>query len=183
MGWPPRRLPTGSPYLQENLIRAKAESTLVFFLFGGALLRDLSLRRAGPNWPSARWGILTGLFLGLAFGTKLTTILAMVAVGLWGVMAVLDSRFGPWTRLLPAWMRLPLSRAQGEGCRRSRYSRRAAAGGEGTSPVALQHPRGAPWVWPLAVLVTTMVVFIGTNPFTWGDPVGRSWLLFENRRV
>ena len=156
---------TGSPYLQENLIRAKAESTLVFFLFGALFFAVLSLRRAGPNWPSARWGILTGLFLGLAFGTKLTTILAMVAVGLWGAMAVLDSRFGPWTRLLPAWMP---------------FSTKGAPSPQNPKPET-QHPSGAPWVWPLAVLVTTMVVFIGTNPFTWGNPVQRSWLLFENR--
>jgi hypothetical protein len=32
------------------------------------------------------------------------------------------------------------------------------------------------------VLVTVTVVFIGSNPFTWPDPIGRSWLLFENRR-
>jgi hypothetical protein len=95
----------GSPYLQENLIRAKAESTLIFFLLGALLFAILSLRRAGPNWPSARWGILTGLFLGLAFGVKLTTILAIVAVTLWGVAAVLDDRYGPWTKLLPARLR------------------------------------------------------------------------------
>jgi hypothetical protein len=38
------------------------------------------------------------------------------------------------------------------------------------------------WIWPISVLVAAGVVFLVTNPFLWPDPVGRSWLLFENRR-
>lgn len=39
-----------------------------------------------------------------------------------------------------------------------------------------------PWAWSAAVLVTTVLVFLTSNPFLWPDPVGRTWLLFENRR-
>ena len=167
----------GSPYHQENLIRAKAESTLMFFLLGALLFAILSLRRSAPNWPGARWGILTGLFLGLAFGSKLTTILAIVAVTLWGAAACLDSRFGPWTRRLPRWR--PFA---DRGARSPQPPGQPPCAGEGEPVGGRLTRRGAPWVWPAAVLVTTSLVFIVSNPFLWPDPVGRSWLLFENRR-
>ncbi|MGE3269077.1 MAG: ArnT family glycosyltransferase [Chloroflexota bacterium] len=161
----------GSPYLEENLIRAKAESILMFFLLGALLFAILSLQRAAPNWPGAGWGILTGIFLGLAFGTKLTAVLIIIAVALWGAAACLDDRFGPWVRWLPVWS--PLSLARG----------RVTGGGgsppDTTSPVSR---RGAPWVWPAAVLITTAVVFVGSNPYTWPNPVQRTWILFEYRR-
>jgi 4-amino-4-deoxy-L-arabinose transferase-like glycosyltransferase len=130
----------GSPYLEENLIRAKAESTLMFFLLTALLLAMLSVWRPRGPWLAARWGIATGIFLGLAFGVKLTVVLALIAVTIWGA----------GTCLL-AWRRHELATSK-------------------------------PWVWPLAVLVTVTVIFIGSNPFTWPNPVGRSWLLFENRR-
>ena len=38
------------------------------------------------------------------------------------------------------------------------------------------------WIWPLCVLAAAGFVFVVTNPFLWPDPVGRIWLLFENRR-
>jgi hypothetical protein len=42
--------------------------------------------------------------------------------------------------------------------------------------------RARPWVWPVAALVTAGLVFLASNPFLWPDPVGRTWLLFDNRR-
>jgi hypothetical protein len=42
--------------------------------------------------------------------------------------------------------------------------------------------RAAIWVWPLSVLAAAGVVFVVTNPFLWPDPLGRTRLLFENRR-
>src|SRR4051812_36747743 len=130
----------GSPYLEENLIRAKAESTLMFFLLAALLLAMLSVWKLRSPWSSVRWGIATGLLLGLAFGTKLTVVLALIAVAVWGAGTCVI-----------AWRRGELAERK-------------------------------PWVWPLAVLVTVTVVFIGSNPFTWPNPVARSWLLFENRR-
>src|SRR5215212_1775316 len=134
---------TGSPYLQENLIRAKAESTLMFFVLAALLLAIMSVWKPRGTGSAVRWGVATGFLLGLAFGTKLTVVLALIAVALWGAGTYLLQRRG--------------------------------------SPDGWRW--GAPaWVWPLAVLVTVAVVFIGSNPFTWPDPIGRSWLLFENRR-
>jgi ABC-type amino acid transport system permease subunit len=154
-------LALGSPYLEENLIRAKAESTLMFFLLAALLAAIVGLRRAGPDWPAARWGVATGLLLGLAFGSKLTVVLALVAVALWGAAACLDNWIAPWRS------RLAVSLARGTPSQ--------ARDGE---------PRhGRPWVWLAAVVVTTILVFIGSNPFLWPDPIGRTWLLFENRRL
>ncbi|MCC7370913.1 MAG: glycosyltransferase family 39 protein [Chloroflexi bacterium] len=157
---------TGSPYLQEHLIRAKAESTLVVFLFSAMFCAILSLRRSAPHWPNVWWGILTGLFVGLAFGVKLTTVLVMVAIALWGAAACLDDRFGPWTRRLPSWV-----------------GRRIGGVGPQNPEPGTQNRQGLPWIWPTAVLVTTMAVFLASNPFTWANPVQRTWLLFENRRI
>ena len=134
---------TGSPYLEENLIRAKAESTLMFFLLAALLLALLSVWKPRGTGAAVRWGLATGLLLGLAFGTKLTVVLALIAVALWGAGAYLYQRL------------------------------RAADGWRWGAPA---------WLWPLVVLATVAVVFIGSNPFTWPDPIGRSWLLFENRR-
>jgi 4-amino-4-deoxy-L-arabinose transferase-like glycosyltransferase len=130
----------GSPYLEENLIRAKAESTLMFFLLAALLLAIISVRRPRSAWSNLLWGVATGVLLGLAFGTKLTVVLALMAVTLWGAVTC-----------YLAWRRGELHAHK-------------------------------PWVWPLAVLVTVAVVFIGSNPFTWPNPIARSWLLFENRR-
>jgi 4-amino-4-deoxy-L-arabinose transferase-like glycosyltransferase len=130
----------GSPYLEENLIRAKAESTLMFFLLAALLLAIVSVWRPRSAWSNVGWGVATGVLLGLAFGVKLTVVLALIAVTVWGAGACYLAR------------------------------RRGTLGQE------------KPWVWPLAVLVTVAVVFIGSNPFTWPNPIMRSWLLFENRR-
>ncbi|MFN8637496.1 MAG: glycosyltransferase family 39 protein [Chloroflexota bacterium] len=147
----------GSPYLEENLIRAKAESTLMFFLLAALLLAILSVRRPRTTVSSVRWGLATGFLLGLAFGVKLTVVLALIAVTLWAVgacLAVWAARAGA-----PSWLRRL------------------------TAPFApIQPGAAAPWVWPLVVLATVSFVFIITNPFLWPSPIARSWLLFENRR-
>jgi 4-amino-4-deoxy-L-arabinose transferase-like glycosyltransferase len=137
-------------------VRAKAESTLMFLLFAALLVGVVGLSRQarardhapdapGRAWPHPGWGIATGVLLGLAFGAKLTAVLAIVAVAVWGIWACLSSR----------------------------SARR------GPRPDALR--RDVPWGWPAAVLATAGLVFLLSNPFLWPDPVGRTWLLFENR--
>ena len=51
----------------------------MFFLLTALLLAILSVRRPRGPWSSARWGVATGLLLGLAFGVKLTVVLALIA--------------------------------------------------------------------------------------------------------
>src|SRR5205823_4871158 len=59
-------LATGSPYLQEHLVRAKAESTLMFLLLATLLVAIVGIERGGRRWPSLGWGIAAGVLLGLA---------------------------------------------------------------------------------------------------------------------
>jgi hypothetical protein len=214
-------LATGSPYLQEHLVRAKAESTLMFLLLATLLVGVIGIRwseRRGERWPGLGWGVGTGIMLGLAFGAKLTSILAIVAVVLWGIWACLSKVLAPpaqaltpnpakalkgflEARLRPPQPPLPVTRGSGaaEGSE--------VGGGVGIKgsevdgapqsppPHAPQDPvspppragcgrRGGnrPWAWPIAVLVVTGLVFLASNPFLWPDPVGRTWLLFDNRR-
>ncbi len=161
---------TGSPYLQENLIRAKAESTLMFFLLGALLLAILSVRLGKIERPrsAVAWGMATGLLLGLAFGTKLTTVLPLIAVAVWG--ASLDARVGAWAATLRRRL-LPSGQAE----------LAAAGAGEPSAPAA-STGSGPTWLWPLGVITTAVFVFVITNPFLWPNPVARTWLLFENRR-
>jgi len=158
----------GSPYLQEHFVRAKAESTLMFFLLGALLLAILSVRLRKTKHPvsAALWGVGTGTLLGLAFGTKLTTVLAIVAVAAWGISQ--DVRVAALATAVR---------------RRLRLGNLADAGPPMTAASGAAAPPGPTWVWPLAVMATTAFVFIVTNPFLWPNPVTRSWLLFENRRV
>ncbi len=168
-------LATGSPYLQEHLVRAKAESTLMFLLLATLLVGVIGIRRAdrtGRRWPGLGWGIATGIVLGLAFGAKLTAILAIVAVALWGVWACLNAVWGSGPR--PGL----LSRHAGP----QGLSQSPTASAPAPSPASGGGRARAPWVWPLAVLVMTGLVFLASNPFLWPNPIERTWLLFDNRR-
>jgi hypothetical protein len=165
----------GSPYLQENLIRAKAESTLMFFLLAALLLVIPSVGRLNRPWSAARWGLATGVLLGLAFGTKLTTVLALIAVAVWGLS--LDLPVGRYR----AWLAERLERLQLPAA--ARFVADAPTPDPAPEdPVPAPRRHAAIWIWPISVLVAAGVVFLVTNPFLWPDPVGRSWLLFENRR-
>lgn len=145
----------GSPYLQEHLVRAKSEATLQFFLVAGLLVAVVGLGRARSPRAQVGWGVAAGLVLGLAFATKLTAVLALVAVALWGAWAVV----GGW-----------LSSVRSSG------DLGAVAGGR-SGPAAL------PWRWPVAALGVALLVFVLTNPFLYPDPIGRTLILFQNRRV
>ena len=39
------------------------------------------------------------------------------------------------------------------------------------------------WLWSLGVVAIALLTFVATNPFLYHDPVGRSWLLFQNRQA
>jgi hypothetical protein len=165
----------GSPYLQENLIRAKAESTLMFFLLAALLLAMLGVGRLYRPWSAARWGLATGLMLGLAFGTKLTTVLALIAVAIWGLSLDLPvDRYRTWLAERLERLRLPAA---------ARFvAEPPASAAVPDAPSRTPQRHAVVWIWPISVLVAAGVVFLVTNPFLWPDPVGRSWLLFENRR-
>jgi hypothetical protein len=180
----------GSPYLQEHLIRAKAESMLMFFLLAALLAAILGLRRDRGLRATIGWGLLTGVLLGLAFGTKLTAVLVLVAVALWGAAVCLQDRLNLWrprvagslTRLLarnaPA---RPDRHAAGPAIEADRSLHSLAERAPGNDLMGAPR-RPAPWVWPFTVLAAAGFVFVASNPFLWPDPVGRTWLLFDYRK-
>jgi hypothetical protein len=94
-------LALGSPYLNEHLVRAKGDTTLTFFMLLALLLGVISLRRVPMGPPSLRWGAAAGLALGLAMGSKLTGTLGVLAVVVWGVLAMVARRKTPHSPL--AW--------------------------------------------------------------------------------
>jgi len=166
---------TGSPYLEEHLIRAKAESTLMFFLLAALLLAILSVGRLYKPWPAVRWGVATGILLGLAFGTKLTTVLVLIAVAIWGLSLDL-----PVIAACRGWLAARLERLRLTAV--ARYlTHDPDPDAVPDAPPDSRH-RVCVWIWPLCVLAAAGFVFVVTNPFLWPDPVGRTWLLFENRR-
>jgi hypothetical protein len=78
----------GSPYLSEHLIRAKGDTTLILFLVLALLCSVIALRRRPERAPSFGWGVMAGMFLGLAMGTKLTAFLGVLAIVLWAAIAL-----------------------------------------------------------------------------------------------
>jgi len=165
---------TGSPYLQENLIRAKAESTLMFFFLAALLLAILSVGRLYQPRSAVRWGVAAGILLGLAFGTKLTTVLALIAVAVWGLS--LDLPITAWR----SWLAGRLGRLRLTAVARY-FTHDPDPTAVPGAPADGKH-RVAVWIWPVCVLAAAGFVFVVTNPFLWPDPIGRTWLLFENRR-
>jgi len=142
-------LASGSPYLRHHLVRAMAEAPLMFFLLAALLTLTLGLRRARPGRPAVGWAVGGGVLLGLALGTKLTAVLGLAGVALWGLWAWGSPR--------------PESGVAAEAFRLDRP----------TSQV----------VWAGLAVATAAVVFVASDPFLYPDPVGRSWLLFQNRQA
>jgi hypothetical protein len=94
----------GSPYLKLHLVRVMGEPPFMAFLLATllVLVAVLARRDARPGWRSM---LLAGALFGLAFGSKLTAIIAIVGVAAWGVWAAL----GPAVRSrLAATARAPL---------------------------------------------------------------------------
>ena len=80
---------SGSPYLALHLVRAMGEPPFVVFLLATLLVSLVAVKRGGSHAPSVGWGVLAGVLLGLAFASKLTAVIAILAILLWGAWALL----------------------------------------------------------------------------------------------
>jgi len=89
---------SGSPYLALHMVRAMGEPPFIAFLLATLLVMLLAVKRGSRRGPGWGWGLVAGVLLGLAFASKLTAIIAIVAIVLWGVWALLGGTLG---RLLP----------------------------------------------------------------------------------
>jgi 4-amino-4-deoxy-L-arabinose transferase-like glycosyltransferase len=89
---------SGSPYLALHMVRAMGEPPFIAFLLATLLVMLIAVKRGSRRGPGWRWGALAGVLLGLAFASKLTAIIAIVAIMLWGVWALVG---GTLVRLLP----------------------------------------------------------------------------------
>ena len=148
----------GSSYVPLHMVRAMGEPPFMAFLLATLLVSLLGIQRSARRGPSIGLGIAVGLLLGLAFSSKLTAIIAMLAIILWGVRA-----------------------AVGEPLARRLTGLRAGSTGAPTVPVRLV---GRRWlVWSLGVVALAVLTFVATNPFLYRDPVGRMLLLFQNRQT
>jgi hypothetical protein len=85
--------PTRTSALARSLKRAEARRRwtaialtlpLLVFLLATLLVSLLAIKHGGRRGPSVKLGIVAGVLLGLAFASKLTAIIAIVALLLWG---------------------------------------------------------------------------------------------------
>jgi 4-amino-4-deoxy-L-arabinose transferase-like glycosyltransferase len=78
-----------SPLAQEDLVRARSESPLNFFLLLALLVGVMGARRGRLGELRSGWAVGLGIILGLGLATKLTALLSLVALGAWvGVVAL-----------------------------------------------------------------------------------------------
>jgi hypothetical protein len=85
------------------------EPPFIVFLLATLLVTLLAIKRGGARGPSMRWGVMAGALLGLAFASKLTAIIAIVAIVLWGGWTLLS---GPLAQLLPTSLHLTIAGGQ-----------------------------------------------------------------------
>jgi hypothetical protein len=79
------------------------EPPFIVFLLATLLVTLLAIKRGGTRGPGFGWGVLAGVLLGLAFASKLTAIIAIVAIVLWGAWVLLG---GALAEYLPIPVRL-----------------------------------------------------------------------------
>jgi hypothetical protein len=91
------------PLVREDLLRARSDSPLGFFLLLALLVGIIGARRGRVGALSTRWAIGLGVVLGLGLATKLTATFGLVAVVAWGVVMAATHRDS----------RHPLARARG----------------------------------------------------------------------
>ena len=168
----------GSPYFTLHLIRAKGDTILLMFMLASLLTGLVAIKRSDARGPSVRWGILTGLLLGLAMGAKLTAVLAMVAVVAWGVWA--------------GWQSVGGFRGMQQLVRGNWRSLMTASQDAVSSPASRAAPDlSAPrlplrlrWLfWAPGVVLLAYLTFIVCSPYLYPDPLGRTWIMFQNRQV
>ena len=82
----------GSSYVPLHMVRAMGEPPFITFLLATLLVCVVAIKRGGRRGPGVWWGVLAGLLLGLAFASKLTAVIAIVAVLLWGAWALVGER-------------------------------------------------------------------------------------------
>lgn len=161
----------GSSYVPLHMVRAMGEPPFVVFLLAALLVSLVAVKRARGRAPGIGWGVLAGTLLGLAFASKLTAVIALVAVVLWG-----------------AWVAIGTFVTS----RLSRRLRRPAQSLDSALPDVPAAPPPDPasrsvgrrsLLWALVVVAVACLTFVITNPFLYHDPIGRSWLLFANRQA
>jgi hypothetical protein len=93
----------GSSYVPLHMVRAMGEPPLIAFLLAALFVSLVAIKRGGAGWPGVGPGVLAGVLLGLAFASKLTTVIAIVAVIAWGSWAVVGSLVARHLRMFDAW--------------------------------------------------------------------------------
>ena len=79
----------GSSYVPLHMVRAMGEPPFIAFLLATLLVSLVAIKRGALHSPRVGLGLVAGLLLGLAFASKLTAIIAIVAILLWGAWAAL----------------------------------------------------------------------------------------------
>ncbi|MGE3272996.1 MAG: hypothetical protein AB7P40_29960, partial [Chloroflexota bacterium] len=131
----------------------------------------LAIKRSSARGPSLGWGVLTGLLLGLALGSKLTAILALVAVMVWGAWATWMTLGG--IRMVPGLRGL---------ARFGWLSPPAESSGDTVEPSVPGPPPRRGWLlWAPMVVLVAYLVFVVSNPYLYRDPLGRTVIMLQDR--
>jgi hypothetical protein len=82
----------GSSYVPLHMVRTMGEPPFITFLLATLLVCVVAIKRGSARSPGVWWGAPAGLLLGLAFASKLTAVIAIVALLVWGSWALLGER-------------------------------------------------------------------------------------------
>lgn len=80
------------PLVRDDLLRARSDSPLGFFLLLALLIGIVGARRGRAGTLPTSWAVGLGLVLGLGVATKLTAGFGLAAVVAWGVLMALTRR-------------------------------------------------------------------------------------------
>ena len=131
----------GSSYVPLHMVRAMGEPPFIAFLLAALLVSLVAIKCGALRGPRVGLGLVAGLLLGLAFASKLTAIIAIVAVLLWGSWAALGGLVA---------RRLSMLRTQVDGRRRLVWSLGVVAVAiltfSVTNPFLYHDPVGRSWL-------------------------------------